>query len=397
MKLSEKGSWLGSYSNAFSVTVGKLITFGESNMNHSSRISQLRSMLDESSGEILIVSNLTNIRYLTGFTGSAGLLIVSSNRHNSAVPALLLTDGRYQEQSARETKECQQFLDIFIGSPERQIESAVKFIGSSTKTMIDPYTTTVAQFNKWTDSLGNRPLESEVGIETLRRIKDSDEIELIRKASRIADKALIETLPQLLHSPTEVEFAAELDYNMRKLGAEGPSFETIVASGENSAMPHARPTLKTIREGEVVVIDFGATVEGYHSDCTRTYYLASQAPAEFDRAYNAVSEAQHLGCQAAAKEVEISRIDKTCRETLDSYGMLELFTHGTGHGVGLEIHELPWVSSGNSIPLEQGDVITVEPGVYLEGKFGIRIEDTLAINQDSFEQLTQIAKSPYLA
>lgn len=354
-------------------------------------------MLDGSSGDILIVSNLTNIRYLTGFTGSAGTLIVSSNRHNSNVPALLLTDGRYQEQSERETKECHQLVDIFIGSPERQIESAVKFIGSNTKSMIDPYVTTVAQLNKWTESLGIRPFESEVRVETLRRIKDSDEIELIRQASHVADRALEKTLPQLLHSPTEVEFATELDYNMRKLGAEGPSFETIAASGENSAMPHARPTQKTIREGDAVVIDFGATVDGYHSDCTRTYYLGSTANPEFDKAYHAVSEAQRLGCQAAANEVEISQIDKTCREILDAYGMLELFTHGTGHGVGLEIHELPWVSPGNSTPLKQGDVITVEPGVYLEGKFGIRIEDTLAISQDSVEQLTEIAKAPYLS
>lgn len=366
-------------------------------MNYSSRISALRSMLDRSSGDILIVSNLINIRYLTGFTGSAGTLIVSSNRYKSRTPALLLTDGRYQEQSARETIECQQLLDIFIGSPELQMQSAVKFIGNDTRTMIDPYSTTLAQLNKWAENLGNRPLESEVRIETLRRIKDRDEIELIRKASRIADKALEKTLPQLLHSPTEVEFAAELDYNMRKLGAEGPSFETIVASGENSAMPHARPTLKTIREGEAVVIDFGAIVEGYHSDCTRTYYLGSEANSEFAEAYHAVSQAQYLGCQAAARDGEISQIDKTCREVLNSYGMLELFTHGTGHGVGLEIHELPWVSTGNSTPLQEGDVITVEPGVYLEGKFGIRIEDTLAIDRGSFEQLTQIAKSPYIS
>lgn len=365
-------------------------------MNHSFRISALRSMLDGSSGDILIISNLTNIRYLTGFTGSAGTLIIGSNRHKASIPALLLTDGRYQEQSEHETKECEQFLDILIGSPELQIESASKFIGSDARAMIDPSTTTVAQLNKWTESLGTPPLESEVQVETLRRIKDKDEIELIRAASHIADRALEITIPHLLHSPTEVEFAAELDYNMRKLGAEGPSFETIVASGTNSAMPHARPTLKTIREGEAVVIDFGATVEGYHSDCTRTYFLGSQANPEFEEAYQAVAQAQHLGCQAATKGGEISQIDKTCREVLDSYGMLKLFTHGTGHGVGLEIHELPWVSAGNSAPLQEGDIITVEPGVYLEGKFGIRIEDTLAINQDSVEQLTQIGKSPYL-
>lgn len=366
-------------------------------MNTKYRLEKFRSLLDESGANAYIITNLLNIRYLTGFTGSAALLVVRSSGKSDNSTALLCSDGRYGEQARNEIANCGTELELFIGSAQQQLEQAVAFSVPASKVVIDPESTTLAEYEKWKELLETPPAFAKFRVESLRRFKDSDEIDLIRKASNIADAALERSLPRLLENPSELEFAAELDYNMRKLGAESPSFETIVASGINSAMPHARPTSKNIIEGDAVVIDFGATVDGYHSDCTRTYFIGDSPPKEFQNIYNAVEESQKEGCNQSALGNEISKVDAACRQILDSHALLEYFTHGTGHGVGLEIHELPWVSPSSKSILGKGDVITIEPGVYLGGKFGVRIEDTLAITESGTETLTRIAKSPDIA
>lgn len=366
-------------------------------MNTKFRLEKFQTMLEESGADAFIITNLLNIRYLTGFTGSAAILIVRSSRNSSNSIALLCSDGRYEEQAQKETSSCGGAIELFIGSAQQQLEKAAAFISPDLNAVLDPESTTLSEYEKWKALLKTPPAFAKFKVESLRRFKDVEEIGLIRKASRIADLALEQAIPRLLDRPTEFEFAAELDYNMRKLGAQSSSFETIVASGANSAMPHARPTGKKIIEGDAVVIDFGATVEGYHSDCTRTYFVGEPVNNEFHNLYTAVEESQYEGCAQSTIGKAISEVDQTCRKILESYGLLEHFTHGTGHGVGLEIHELPWISSNSTSKLASGDVITVEPGVYLPGKFGVRIEDTLAITEGGTEILTRIAKSSYIA
>lgn len=366
-------------------------------MNTKLRIEKFLEKLEQSGAHGYIITNLLNIRYLTNFTGSAALLVVRITSNETAARALLCTDGRYREQAQHEIASCGDSVELFVGSTQQQLEKAAKFLNNVSETVLDPDSTTVSELERWKHLLGNPPLFAKFKVESLRRFKDQDEVELITKASSIADSALDKVLPRLLEGPTELEFASELDYQMRKDGAQGPSFETIVASGPNSAMPHARPTGRKIAEGDTVVIDFGATFDGYHSDCTRTYILSEKSNGEFDAVYGAVKDSQLQGCNLSTLGSELGNIDQSCRQTLDSYDLLEYFTHGTGHGVGLEIHELPWVSPNNPTKLDFGDVITVEPGVYLPGKFGVRIEDTLAITPDGTRVLTQIAKSPYLS
>lgn len=365
-------------------------------MNTKFRLERFLAMLDESGTDTYIITNLLNIRYLTGFTGSAAILVVRSSRNPSTPGALLCSDGRYSEQAQNEIASCGGEIDLFIGSTQQQLEAAVTFAGLASTAVFDPESTTLSEYEKWKLLLETPPAFANFTVQSLRRFKDPDEIDLIRKASHIADKALEKALPRLLDTPSELEFAAELDYNMRKLGAESASFETIVASGANSSMPHARPTTKKIIEGDAVVIDFGATFEGYHSDCTRTYFIGDLPDNEFQNIYKAVEESQQEGCNRSNLGYDISKVDQTCRKILEDHGLLEYFTHGTGHGVGLEIHELPWVSPNSTSKLASGDVITVEPGVYLPGKFGVRIEDTLAITESGTEVLTLIAKSPYI-
>lgn len=366
-------------------------------MKTAHRITALKALLDEAGIDILIVTNLLNIRYLTGFTGSAGTLLIPSSSRSADDFGLLFTDGRYREQAALQIDESDAQVAIQIGSARKQFEQSVLFARGSSIIAIEADSTSLALFNQWSEAMEQTIVPSTVKIEVLRRFKDETEVSQLRTACQIADTALSRVLPKLSDEPTENEFATELDYQMRMLGAEGPSFETIVASGANSSMPHARPTDKKIVEGDAVVIDFGATWNGYHSDCTRTYFLGSTPSDKFERIYSAVEQSQIAGVSKTLLEMEISSIDKACRDSLAGHQLAEFFTHSTGHGVGLEVHELPWVHSESNSSLALGDVVTVEPGVYLPGELGVRIEDTIAITQAGSECLTIISKSPLIS
>ena len=211
---------------------------------------------------------------------------------------------------------------------------------------------------------------------------------LLGEAARVADEALERVRPRLAGSITEQEFGRVLDFEMRELGATGPSFETIVAAGPNGAKPHHRPGARTIGRGEPVVLDFGALVGGYCSDMTRTVWVGHLAAPELRRAYEVVLAAQAAGVAAVRAGVACSEVDRACREFIASSGLADRFVHGTGHGVGLDIHEAPSLSASSTDTLEAGHVVTIEPGVYLPGLGGVRIEDTVVVTDDGCRPLT---------
>lgn len=366
-------------------------------MNTNHRLLELRNRLDRSEIDILIVTNLLNIRYLTGFSGSAGTLLVGSSARSKNAPSILLTDGRYAEQAQLQLNESGAQAEVVIGNALAHFEHAKRYVNGATSIGIEPDSTTLAMFDSWSKALEREVVRSPVKIEELRRFKDDDEIHAIRKACGIADEALRSILSLLHSEPTEAEFAAELEFKMRLLGADGPSFETIVASGANSAMPHARPTDRRMVEGDAVVIDFGAIWNGYHSDCTRTYFLGNSPSEQFSRIYQSVADSQLAGVAKAVLGEKASDVDKACRNHLSELGLEKYFTHSTGHGVGLEVHEMPWIHGKNEAQLEVGDVLTVEPGLYIPGEIGVRIEDTIAITRSGSECLTSLDKQPIIA
>jgi Xaa-Pro aminopeptidase len=236
-------------------------------------------------------------------------------------------------------------------------------------------------------------------VERLRMVKDAGEVDRMTRAAAIADAALAAVLPLLSGAGssagpelTESRFAAALDNAMRERGAEDRAFETIVASGENSAKPHARPGSRVIRPGDPVVVDFGAMFDGYRSDMTRTFCIGGPPTGELARVFDVVAESQRLGVARVEPGVSTGSVDLACREAIATSGWGERFEHGTGHGVGLDIHEGPSVGPGSTAILEPGTVVTVEPGVYLPGTGGVRIEDTLVVTEHGSRSLTQFPK-----
>ncbi len=236
-------------------------------------------------------------------------------------------------------------------------------------------------------------------VERLRSVKDPGEVVRMERAAAIADDALASVLPLLASvgsgaddELTEAMFAAALDHAMRQRGAEEPAFETIVASGENSAKPHARPGPRLIRPGDPVVVDFGAVYDGYRSDMTRTFCVGGSPSGELATVFEVVAESQRVGVGAVAPGREASEVDAACREVIATAGWADRFEHGTGHGVGLDIHEGPSVGPGSTAILEPGTVVTVEPGVYLPGTGGVRIEDTLLVTEGGSRPLTLFPK-----
>jgi Xaa-Pro aminopeptidase len=232
-------------------------------------------------------------------------------------------------------------------------------------------------------------------VEGLRLAKDPGEVARIETAATIADDALAAVRHRLLDGPTEAEFGLELDTEMRRRGASERSFETIVAGGPNGAKPHARPGTRRVARGDLVVIDFGATVDGYRSDMTRTVMVGPPAP-EQARLLEVVTAAQAAGVAAVGPGVACNVVDAACRQVIGAAGWADRFVHGTGHGVGLDIHEAPWVNRRSAATLAPGHVVTVEPGVYLPAVGGVRVEDTVLVTEAGSRPLTRAPKDPIL-
>lgn len=349
------------------------------------RLKRLRRRISQSDASALVVTHLPNIRYLSGFTGSAGILVVESGR------ASLFTDGRYAGQAPQQVKAAGVRAII---PPASILKAAGEYIRSnqkrrSFKAVFDPSQFTVAQHKDLKRAAGSSVawLPASGWVEDLRLLKSPSEIAKMRAAARLISKVFDQVVPLIRPGVTELDLAAEIDYRMRKRGASGPSFETIVASGPRAAMPHAQPTSKRLCRNELVVLDAGAILADYCSDMTRTVFVG-RASNSIKAWYRAVLEAQAAGIAAVAAGVESSAPDAAARRVLDAQGLGKYFVHSTGHGLGLEIHEAPRLAKGQKAKLQAGMVVTIEPGIYLEGIGGIRIEDDVAIHAGQTEVLT---------
>ena len=356
-------------------------------MDVAGRIPRLRERFAGAEVDALLVTRLPNVRYLTGFTGSAGMVLVTPT------DALLVTDGRYQTQSAEQVAASGADARVGIGTTQaRQREILGEAAGGIARLGLEAQGVSWAQQRSFTEWFpGAELVATEHLVEDFRMVKDAGEVARVRAACAIADDALGDLLPWLVTAPTERAFALKLELGMRERGASGVSFDAIVASGPNGAKPHARPSERPIAPHELVVIDFGCIVDGYCSDMTRTVSVGDPGP-EARRVWDTVLRSQQAGRDAVAVGVECAAVDHACREVIDDAGWGDAFLHGTGHGVGLEIHEDPRVAASASGTLAPGHVVTVEPGVYLPGVGGVRIEDTVVVTADGPVALTEFPK-----
>jgi Xaa-Pro aminopeptidase len=361
-------------------------------MDVADRATRLREGLGAAGCDAVLVTNLTNIRYLTGFTGSAALLLVSPD------DLVFVTDGRYRDQAASQITAAGVRADVLIGrTADEQRGHVAPQVPSGARLGLEAEAVTWAQQRRYgADWFPEAELVPTEGlVEDLRRVKDAGEVARIEAACAMADAALATVRHRLGEGATEAEVALELEWQMRQLGADGPSFDTIVASGPNGAMPHHRAGDRRITEGDLVVIDFGALLDGYHSDMTRTV-MVGEPTATQRRMLDAVHASQAAGVAAVRAGVDVTAVDEACRSVLRHIGWEDAFLHGTGHGVGLDIHESPRVSASATGSLADGHVVTVEPGVYLAEHGGVRIEDTVVVTAEGCRTLTLAPKEPSL-
>jgi len=357
-------------------------------MDVASRATLAREAMAAAEVDALLVTNLTNVRWLTGFTGSAGLLVVT--KHD----LVLVTDGRYAVQAPVEIASAGSATNVEITGHEQQ-KIITGHIGHRFRVGLEADHVTWSRqqvfANEWFHH--HEALIPTIGlIDRLRRRKDQGELDRMAHAAAIADAALATVLPMLQDRPTERVFASELEVEMRRHGASETAFESIVASGPNGARPHHRPSNRVIEPNELIVIDCGATVDGYRSDMTRTVSVGEPSD-QAQHMYTAVIAAQQAGVDAVGIGVEAIAVDAACRESLADARLAEAFTHGTGHGVGLDIHESPRIGNRSVDILEANDVVTVEPGVYLPNVGGVRIEDTVVVTEPGAHRLTQTPKT----
>ncbi len=332
----------------------------------------------------LLVMHPANWYYLSGFSGEAGALLMLRRG------PVLVTDGRFTAQARGETSGIRVAaqkgsLTVSVGAwLETQRRSRIGFDASQL---------TVAQLRALRAAAGRkiRWIAASGAVEALRARKEPQEIAQMRKAGVLAGEVLAAALKLLKPGVRELEIAAEIEYQMRQRGASGRAFETIVAFGERSAYPHARPTAKRLRKNELVVLDLGAILGHYCSDITRTVFVG-RAPARIRRWYRAVQDAQSAAIAAVKAGVRCGDVDAAARQILTGHGLDRYFIHSTGHGLGLEVHEDPRVARGQKQILVPGNVITIEPGVYIPGVGGIRIEDDVAVRADRTEVLTRVPR-----
>ncbi|MDQ6797028.1 MAG: Xaa-Pro peptidase family protein [Actinomycetota bacterium] len=363
-------------------------------MSVSERIGRLRVRLDDAGCEAALVTNLVNIRYLTGFTGSAALLVVAGDH------LAFVTDGRYGDRATEELAGAGVDADVHMGrTMVEQRDAVTGAVAGISRLGLEADDVTWAQHRRYAAEwfAGTELVATEDLVEALRRVKDDGEIDRMAEAARIADVALADHRSMLLEGVSESQFALALDVAMRGEGAGGPSFDTIVASGPNGAKPHHTPTDRRIEPGELVVVDFGAQVDGYCSDMTRTLCVGEPRSATARRMAEVVADSQRTGVAAVTEGARAKAVDDVCRAVIADAGWADAFLHSTGHGVGLEIHEAPRVSATSTDTLEAGYVVTVEPGVYLADHGGVRIEDTVVVTADGCRTLTNAPKELVVA
>ena len=350
------------------------------------RADRVRALLGDARIEALLVTDLTNVRWLSGFTGSAGRAVVLPEE------LVLVVDGRYGDQAKAQLAAQGVEATVLVGRTQAELVGHVAAsVAGVSRLGLESEHVTWAERDRLAAALAPELVATVRLVEAERRTKDDGELARMEHAAAIASRALADVFPLLDGEPAENEFALALDDRMRALGAEGPSFPTIVAAGPNAALPHHSPEGRRIREGDSLICDFGALYDGYHSDMTRTALLGAVDPWLTD-AYAAVEAAQAEGVAAVRAGLSGIELDQVCRRSLSAAGLGEWFSHGTGHGVGLLIHEIPWATASSADVLSPRDVVTVEPGVYRGAFGGIRIEDTVVVTTDGCRPLTHTPK-----
>jgi Xaa-Pro aminopeptidase len=342
-------------------------------VDHLSRRNALLERLDELEVDALLLTRLPNVRYLTGFTGSSACLLLAP------AGSTFFTDGRYEEQSRHEVPDLPRVASM--ASLLGPIREHVDRLGGR-RLGFEKHAVTVGQLERWADALDGVALAGiDEEVERLRWTKDEDELAVLRSAQEATDRAFEDVLDALVVGVTERQAAARLEREMTRQGADGTAFDSIVAFGEHAAEPHHRPCHRALAEGDVIKMDFGAIVDGYHTDMTRTVAFGEPAP-ELRKIHDLVAAAQQAGIDALHPGASAADVDRAARAVIEDAGYGEAFSHGLGHGVGLEIHEGPSLRREGEDVIPAGTVVTVEPGVYLPGLGGVRIEDVIEVTED---------------
>jgi Xaa-Pro aminopeptidase len=351
----------------------------------SARLAPLRATFEAAQIDGILITNVQNRRYLSGFTGSAGALIIDGAR------ALLVTDGRYTEQAGREAAG----FEVVIRSLDETLEQcAARQVAPIRRLGFEAGALTVADHATYAELLGDAVTLVPITdlLEPIRAVKDAGELDSLRRAIAITDGALARVTPLLQPAMTEREAAWELHKAMVELGADGLAFEIIAAAGPNSALPHYHGGAAQLGVGRPIVFDFGALLDGYHADMTRTLILG-EADEQFTTIYRIVREALRAATDGIRPGTTGQQADALARDVIAAAGYGEYFSHGTGHGVGLQIHEEPGLRKTNLAPLPLRSVFSIEPGIYLPGWGGVRLENLVYLTEQGVETLTQ---SPFL-
>ena len=350
-----------------------------------SRLRRLRFLFAASGVDAVLVTHLPNINYLCGFTGSSGMLLVEVDR------ATLFTDSRYTLQCREEVSGAT--VNIVSGGLVGAVGEMLRRKRGTLRVAYSAGQVTVNQKQALATAAGKRVRwgAGKNEVERLRAVKDARELAKMRAAAVLISDVWARVVRKMKVGISELQVAADLEYGMKLGGAGGPSFETIVASGPRSAWAHARATPKLLRKNELVVMDQGAILRGYCSDMTRTVFLGRPSD-RVRRLYDAVLDAQQAAKSVIRAGVTAGEVDAAARQTLKRSKLEQYFTHSTGHGLGLEVHEMPRLARGESFVLEAGMVVTVEPGVYVEGLGGIRIEDDVVVTATGAEELTSASR-----
>jgi Xaa-Pro aminopeptidase len=360
----------------------------------STRAARAAARLEELGVDALLVDSMLDVRYLTGFTGSSGLVVLAGEGLAAGVPRhRFLTDFRYESQSAEQVG-AEFEREIVKGELLDAAAALLAKAQPAGRLGFEERHLSVRAHRRLGELLERWQLVACEGVvEDLRKVKDAAEIASIRAACELADEALSQALEQGLVGRSERDVAIELELRMRRLGAEAASFPSIVAAGPRAALPHAEPTDEAIAPDVLVTIDWGARHEGYCSDCTRTFATGEGISQLARDTYSLVLDAQQQGLAAAVAGRSGKAVDAVAREVIERAGQGEHFGHGLGHGVGLDVHEAPRLSRiASEQPLQAGTVVTIEPGVYLPGQLGVRIEDLIVVGEGSQEVLTGLAK-----
>jgi Xaa-Pro aminopeptidase len=347
------------------------------------RLEQVREAMAASGADAFAITHLPNTLYLSGFSGSNAILLVLGDLVH------LFTDGRYTIQAHEEAPQTRVHI---VRTPLAQ--ACGEFLRSRSprkrwRVAFEAASLNVAEWERLKKAAGPR-IEWKATtdlVEGVREVKTAEELDVMRCSAKLASEVIAEASEFVRAGVAELEVAAEIDYRLRRKGASGPSFETIVASGPRSALPHARPTEKRLQKNELVVLDLGAILRHYCSDLTRTFFLG-RAPARVRQWYKAVEQAQEAAHDALRAGVTAGSVDRAARRLLNQHGLGSYFVHGTGHGLGIEIHERPRVGRSQKQEIRAGNVVTLEPGIYVEGVGGIRLEDEVAVHADRTEVLT---------